>query len=305
MIYQIGDSLPFQFAYLASKLGKTGIVVTVKAVYRNGAAIGALAGVAVAELGSGLYEYVLDGATYVTVAGRYTVIATTADATVDQRDLYAIEMVTPWVANIDAAISGAAVPGDAMALTAGALEDVDTELSGTHGDGSWESVGGSTTAAAVWAYADRTLTEQASTSPDVTKNNWTKTRGTAWVIDVTLSVDLSTMAAGEEIWFTYKKDREKDVDLRSLVQVNYTKGLKRLNGEEADDAALGSITILDETTGAVRLYVSEEATTQLPLLKSPGDYDVSVYRIAYGKLVRKSGKLTVEAETTRAIAGTV
>ena len=43
-------------------------------------------------------------------------------------------------ASIDAAIStrGTADPGDAMDLTAGALGDIDTELSATHGAGSWE-----------------------------------------------------------------------------------------------------------------------------------------------------------------------
>ncbi len=104
MIYQIGDDLPFQFAYIASKAGKTGLVVTVKRAYRNGVAIAALTGAAVTELGDGLYEYVMPGAN-VTAAGRYTVIATTADSTVDQQDLYAVDVVTPWVADVDAAVS--------------------------------------------------------------------------------------------------------------------------------------------------------------------------------------------------------
>jgi len=133
MIYQIGDDLPFQFAYIARKAGKTGLVVTVKRAYRNGVAIAALTGAAITELGDGLYEYVMAGAN-VTAAGRYTVIATTADATVDQRDLYAICLVTPWVADVDAPISGAAIPGDAMALTLAERQAVGSEVwEGTDG----------------------------------------------------------------------------------------------------------------------------------------------------------------------------
>lgn len=147
MIWQIGDSPPFDFAYIASDLGKTGLTVTIKAAYKNGVAIAALAGVAIPEIGNGLYRYLLDGATYVDAAGDYVIIATTADTSVDQRDLYAVNVVAPWVANVDAAVSSRAVAGDAMALTSGERTtlagEIDTELSGTHGAGSWETSGGS------------------------------------------------------------------------------------------------------------------------------------------------------------------
>jgi len=106
MIYQTGDNVPFQFQYTASAttLGKTGLAVTVKAVYRNGAAIPALVGAVVTELGNGLYEYVLAGAN-VNAVGRYTIIATTADTSVSQRDLAAINLVTTWANRVDADIS--------------------------------------------------------------------------------------------------------------------------------------------------------------------------------------------------------
>lgn len=176
MIYQIGDDLPFQFAYIASKAGKTGLVVTVKRAYRNGVAIAALTGAAITELGDGLYEYVMPGAN-VTAAGRYTVIATTADGTVDQQDLYAVDVVTPWVADVDAAISSRAVAGDAMALEAAErttlAEAIDTEPSSVHGDGSWEvSESGDYTAmlTAIKAKTDRIGTGTATLVAPVTRS---------------------------------------------------------------------------------------------------------------------------------------
>ena len=42
-------------------------------------------------------------------------------------------------ANLDATVSSRAIPGDAMTLTAGERTNIDTELSGTHGAGLWES----------------------------------------------------------------------------------------------------------------------------------------------------------------------
>lgn len=57
----------------------------------------------------------------------------------------------PTKAELDAAQSAII---DAVPTVA----EIDTELSGNHGAGSWEDSGGSLTAAQVWSYADRTLT---------------------------------------------------------------------------------------------------------------------------------------------------
>ena len=54
-----------------------------------------------------------------------------------EADTAAIEPLV--TANLDAAVSSRAVPGDAMTLTAGERAAIDTELSGTHGAGLWES----------------------------------------------------------------------------------------------------------------------------------------------------------------------
>ena len=105
MIYQIGDTITFYAQFVASKLGSAGLTVTMKACYKNGSAIGALTDAAWTEVGNGLYRYALDGATYVDAAGQYVAIATTANTDVDQRDLAAIAVVTPWVAHVDTDLS--------------------------------------------------------------------------------------------------------------------------------------------------------------------------------------------------------
>jgi len=51
---------------------------------------------------------------------------------------------------LDALVSSRAVPGDAMALTVGERAALDAALSAAHGVGSWEGLGSSAVAAAVW-----------------------------------------------------------------------------------------------------------------------------------------------------------
>ncbi len=125
MIYQIGESIAFDFFYTATKVGKTGLTPTIKAAYKNGAAIGAIAGAAIAEVGNGLYRYILVGGTYVDAAGDYVVIATSADATVDFRDIPSMNIVPVWVANVDATISSRST------LAAGAQMDLVNAPNGT------------------------------------------------------------------------------------------------------------------------------------------------------------------------------
>ena len=231
----------------------------------------------------------------------YTAVAKTADATVDQKEMACLGVLFQRLEQLDADVSSRSAPGDAMTLTLAEREAIDTELSDTHGAGSWEGGGGAPTAEEIWAYGQRSLTEEATTTRRANTDDWTKTRGTAWIMDVVLEVDLSALTSNEDIIFTYKRDKSKDSDARSLIQISYNNGLLILNGDTTPgNTNWGIISILDETTGAIRIYISELATTTLALLKQPGDYDIVVIRESYGKIQRKAGKLAVTAEVTRA-----
>lgn len=118
MLKTIGDDLPYNAQFKINKLGADGLTVTAN-VYRNGASL--LAGQPCAFVGDGVYRYVLDGPTYVTVEGDYVVVFTTADTSVDDREIASVWYVVDWIALIDAAISGRAAAGSAMTLASGAI----------------------------------------------------------------------------------------------------------------------------------------------------------------------------------------
>jgi hypothetical protein len=103
---QTGNSLRAAAHYVESKVGKTGLTVTVD-VWRNGAAI--VTGASATEVGGGFYEYVLHGGTFVTVEGLYLFLFKTATSTVDQQEIPAAYLVgLAGVENLDAAVSSRA-----------------------------------------------------------------------------------------------------------------------------------------------------------------------------------------------------
>lgn len=130
MIEQIGVALPFDAFYSTFGSGQTGLTVTVD-VYKNSTKI--VTAASATEVGDGLYTYTLasnlnDG------EGVYKAIFKTETTTVDQMHLACAWYVgKAGVENLDASI--AAVPTAA---------EIDTQLSGTHGSGTWGNGSGST-----------------------------------------------------------------------------------------------------------------------------------------------------------------
>lgn len=124
MLEQVGNSVDFYFFYVASKVGKTGLVDVTVDVYRAGALI--VTAAAATEVGGGLYRYTL-GSGSVTVAGEYAAVAKTADATVDQKwipSLWVIgragvEFLDASVSAIDVDVLDNPVPGAYVGGTAG------------------------------------------------------------------------------------------------------------------------------------------------------------------------------------------
>lgn len=91
MLENEGNSLLFYAFYVANKVGKTGLAVTVDVweITRAGVATEIVAGAAATEIGDGLYRYLLAAAA-VDEPAEYIAVFKTADVTVDQRDLTCI-----------------------------------------------------------------------------------------------------------------------------------------------------------------------------------------------------------------------
>ena len=147
----VGEALLFTALFIETKVGKTGLTVTVD-VYRNGTKI--IDNVAATEQAGGLYRYDLASGSN-NAAGRYTAVFKTATTTVDQQQIASHFIVRdamgPFAANsVNAAATASdfltevtnAVPTAAAIATAvdGALTiptaaEVVAELLGTTVDG--------------------------------------------------------------------------------------------------------------------------------------------------------------------------
>jgi hypothetical protein len=111
MTVKASQALVFYAFYTASKVGKTGLTVTID-VYKGAAAI-VTAGSAT-ELGGGMYGYTLAGASTADAAGYFAVFKT-ADATVDAQHVPSLWVVGTLVA------TDAATPGALMGLADNAI----------------------------------------------------------------------------------------------------------------------------------------------------------------------------------------
>lgn len=112
MLAESGNAITFYALYIASKVGATGLTVTVD-VYekaKGAAASKILTGQSATEIGDGLYSYDLASGS-VTSEGEYIAVFKTADTSVDRRDMAAL-----WV--IDRRIKASAT----IEVTAGAKE---------------------------------------------------------------------------------------------------------------------------------------------------------------------------------------
>ena len=104
---QVSNPVTFYAMYVASKVGKTGLTVTVD-VYRvntSATATQVVTGASATEVGGGLYLYQLASGT-VTVEGEYVAVFKTSDTTVDVRHIPAIWAVQKaGTEYLDAAVS--------------------------------------------------------------------------------------------------------------------------------------------------------------------------------------------------------
>lgn len=156
------------------------------------------------------------------------------------------------------------------------------------------SAGSGASAAEVWAYAARTLTQSAaSVTATVTGSDITCQRGDTLSASLT---DVGALTGYSKVYFTVKQD-SADADSASIIQIVTSTGLLYLNGA-AGTAAKGSITITDEATGDITIALDESETAKL----NPGSYsyDVQVVRTAGTVSTLTEGTFEVAADVTRA-----
>jgi hypothetical protein len=151
-------------------------------------------------------------------------------------------------------------------------------------------------AAAVWAYAARTLTQSAAAVAAVLAgSDITIQRGDTATIALT---DVGALTGYSKIWFTVKS-RKNHSDTESIIQIEKTGGLLYLNGATATTTSDGNLTVNDEATGDVTIMIKAAATADL----DPGVYYYDVQLLtSSGVTTMTTGKFTVEGDITRAVA---
>lgn len=127
----------------------------------------------------------------------------------------------------------------------------------------------------------------------------TRKRGNSWSISLTLG----SIVGYTSLWFTVKRSYD-DADSAALLHVKLNSpsaadGLLYVNGAAATNAALGSITVSDATTGAIVIAVDETITDDL----APGTYYYDAQALITGAVsTPDSGTFTVTADVTRSVA---
>lgn len=272
----------FYASFTASKVGKTGLTVTVdvhRVTRSSGASSEVVTAAAMAEIGDGMYSYRLASADLTLYD--YVAIAKTADTSVDQQHLAAL-----WTNYA----TGAAVAGDAMTLAAGAVTaaaiatDAVTEL-----------------AAGNWTYTTRTLTASSSGADITTETGHiSRKRGDTWGISIT---GLGALTGYTSLWFTLKV-RPSEADSAAIVQIKLnatglSDGLLYVNGAAASNEALGSITIDDLAAGNITIALDQSITASLPIA-SGLYYDVQTL-ISAATNTPDSGSFDIVEDITRSI----
>lgn len=167
MIEKIGQAITFYCFYVASKVGKTGITVTID-VYDAAGNLEVSGGSATA-VGGGLYKYTLASGS-VDAAGEYTAIFKTSDATVDAQQIPALWVVgKPWVENIDATISSRSTltAQQVWEYTTRTLTSFGTLVTDIWGHSTRTLTSFGTLVADVWGHSSRTLTSLGTLAADV------------------------------------------------------------------------------------------------------------------------------------------
>jgi len=160
---------------------------------------------------------------------------------------------------------------------------------------------GATTAALIWAYATRTLTQSAAAVvAAVSGSDINITRGDTLSASLT---GLGNISARTKLWLTVKRERQH-TDAQSIIQVEETDGMLYLNGSLVVSlgltAAAGSITVTDAVAGDITIAISAAAAALLQ--PQACYYDIQMLTAAGTVTTLTVGKVDVNADVTGAIA---
>lgn len=179
--------------------------------------------------------------------------------------------------------------GDAYArLGAPAGESIAADIAG---------IGAGATAAQVWSYASRTLTQSASQVDAVVSGSTvTLVRGTSISFSLT---GLGTLTDRSKLWVTGKANAN-DPDSAAIFQIEETAGLLRIGGAAPATGETGTITVTDASAGNITVTLSAAAATKMKLVDG-GAYDVK-WKIGSTVLATAAAVLNVQADVTRVVA---
>ena len=126
MIEQLNNSVKFMAFFTASKIGKTGITVTIDVFNPSGTKI--VTDGSCTELGDGIYTYVL-ASTNTSSEGEYIAVFKTADTTVDMQNIPSLWVIgRAGVEHLDGNVSDKATQTSVNAIPTGTLLSTDSRL---------------------------------------------------------------------------------------------------------------------------------------------------------------------------------
>ncbi len=176
-----------------------------------------------------------------------------------------------------------------FAILPAAAVDVDTQLTASHGAGSWQQLTQTAAAALAGSLAGSTITIH---------------RGDTLTVNFTGMGDIQNWT---KLWFTLKRVAEQ-TDPESLIQVLLSNpggggdGLLYINGGAPTLAANGSLAVTDAVTGAVTLTVKPAETLKLPNEGKLYLYDVQVLRSTGVVSTLTNGQARINGDVTRIAA---
>lgn len=151
-------------------------------------------------------------------------------------------------------------------------------------------------AAAVWAYATRTLTQTAAAvAAALAGSTINIRRGDTLTVSIT---GLGDLTARTKLWIAGKADRGHP-DTAAVFVIEETADLQVINGSTATTPTNGTLTVTDAVAGNLTIVLAGVETAKLAELTG-GVYDVQILEAA-GPRTLTDGTLNVTLDVTRAV----